>query len=130
MGASLSSSGDEYIPNETELSFVRKSYDDCAAFISICGGMQIPLKAGLLKGKTATAPRFILGMLKENVADVNWVDERWHRDGKMWTSGALLNGLDLMRAFATETWGGEGKLADMMLDVGSFPRRKVDYSDD
>ena len=117
-----------YMPNEAELDFIRKSYEGCTEFITICWGSRAPMMAGLLHGKTATAPRPLLEMLKKTAPDVNWVDQRWHRDGKLWTSGALLNGTDLMRAFATETWG-EESLAGTILDIGGYPRRDVDYKD-
>ena len=119
-----------YTPSQAELDFIRKSYDDCAAFLTICGGFEAPLKAGLFHGKTATAPRPVLELLRNTCKDVNWVEKRWQRDGKLWTSGTLLNGLDLMRAFATATWGPKDTLATTMLDVGGFPRRDVDFKDD
>jgi transcriptional regulator GlxA family with amidase domain len=118
-----------YTPNKAELDFIRKSFDDCAGFLTICGGFQAPLMAGLYHGKSATAPQPMLGMLKKTAPDVEWVDQRWHRDGKLWTSGTLLNGTDLMRAFATDIWGGKGSLASAMLDIGGFPKRDVDYKD-
>jgi transcriptional regulator GlxA family with amidase domain len=119
----------DYNPTDAELAFVRKAYEESAAFIAICGGFENPLRAGLLHGKTATAPRSLLGMLRENAPDVQWVEKRWHRDGKLWTSGALLNGADLMSAFITETWGGEGTLQDFMLKFGGVSSRDVDYKD-
>lgn len=87
------------------------------------------LAAGLLEGKTATAPRALLGMLRAQSPGVNWVEKRWANDGKLWTSGALNNGLDMMAAFESEVWGGEGTLAEHMLRWGSVPRRDVDYKD-
>ena len=70
----------------------------------------------------------------------DWVEKRWVRDGKLWTSGALLNGMDLMRGFGEEVWGGKeekeekeekghGSLVGFMLDMGCFPVRDVDYRD-
>ncbi len=41
-------------------------------------------------------------MLQNMSQEVNWVTKRWARDGKIWTSGALLNGTDMTRAFAEE----------------------------
>ncbi len=118
-----------YTPNEAELAFVRKSWDDCSAFLTICQGVGVPLQAGLLKGKTATGPRAALSFLRTQAPDTNWVEKRWVRDGKLWTSGALLNGLDLMIAFAEENWGGEDTLVDHFKKLGSFPIRDVDYKD-
>lgn len=118
-----------YTPNDAELAFVRKMHETCAAFVSICGGVEVPMRAGLLSGKTATGPRVLLPVLRQQAPDTDWVEKRWVRDGKMWTSGALLNGLDLMREFATATWGGEGTLMDYVVKVGALPIRDVDYRD-
>ncbi|KIW75175.1 hypothetical protein Z517_11947 [Fonsecaea pedrosoi CBS 271.37] len=125
MGAHLNG----YNPNEVELDFVRKSYENCSAFITICGGLQAAFQAGLFKNKTVAAPRFMLEQLRATGPETTWVEERWHRDGKLWTSGALLNGLDLMRAFGTEYWGGEGSLIQFAFDSGHWPLRDVQYGD-
>jgi transcriptional regulator GlxA family with amidase domain len=125
MGAHILS----YTPTDAEIGFIRKAYDECAAFLTICGGFEAPLRAGVLQGKTATAPRTMLGMLRDTAPDVQWVEKRWAHDGKLWTSGALLNGLDLMSAFIRETWGAEGNLQDFMLKFGGAPIRDVDYQD-
>jgi transcriptional regulator GlxA family with amidase domain len=119
-----------YEPKETELAFIRKVWTECSAFITICGGMDGPLKAGILEGKTATAPLPLIPSLREQAPGTNWLEKRWVRDGKLWTSGALLNGLDLMRNFCLETWGGEKTLANYMVKFGAWPVRDVDYKDD
>ncbi|ETI25113.1 hypothetical protein G647_04485 [Cladophialophora carrionii CBS 160.54] len=127
MGAHVQLEG--YSPSQAELEFMRKSYDDCTAFITICGGCLAPFQAGLFKDKTVTAPRFMLDQMRQTAPEINWVDKRWQRDGKLWTSGALLNGLDLMRAFGTEYWGGEGTLLQFALESGHYPLRDVGYAD-
>ncbi|KAF7196024.1 Isonitrile hydratase [Pseudocercospora fuligena] len=116
-----------YTPNEAELAFVRKSYEDSSAFLSICAGMMVFLQAGVLDGKTATGPQPFLSILKEKHPETNWVEKRYVRDGKIWTSGALLNGLDLMKAFVTETFGGPGTLAEAIIEIGAWPKRDVEY---
>jgi len=118
-----------YTPNEAELAYVRKVFDECSAFLTICGGMMAPLAAGILQGKTATAPRFMIEGLRRDAPGTTWVERRWANDGKLWTSGALLNGLDMTRAFAEQIWGGEGNLADPLLEIGGWPIRDVDYRD-
>jgi transcriptional regulator GlxA family with amidase domain len=45
-----------YKLTEVELEFVRKSYDHCVALLNICGGIIAAEMAGMLKGKTCTAP--------------------------------------------------------------------------
>lgn len=119
-----------YVHSEAELAFTRKAYAEATAFLTICGGMDLPLKAGVLDGKTATAPRFLLSMLRKDAPGVNWVEKRWHRDGKLWTSGALLNGTDMMAAFVTEFWGKkEDSLGSLMVKMGGWPARDIEYKD-
>lgn len=118
-----------YEANERELDFIRKTYEHCSAFITICGGFQAPMQAGLFKGKNATAPEPMIEMMKSQVPDVEWTKRRWQRDGKLWTSGTLLNGLDLMRAFGEQTFGGEGTLMEHTLDMCAWPVRDVHYGD-
>ncbi|KAF8848690.1 class I glutamine amidotransferase-like protein [Acephala macrosclerotiorum] len=119
----------KYHLNEAEKAFIRKAYEESAAFITICGGFLSALESGLLEGKTATGPRPMLDGLRQTAPGVNWVEKRWVRDGKLWTSGALLNGLDLTRAFVTEYWGGEGTLVEFVLALGAYPDRDIDYKD-
>ncbi|KAF4995474.1 hypothetical protein FGRMN_5095 [Fusarium graminum] len=119
-----------YAPDGTELDFVRKAYNDCSAFLSICGGMLVPLQAGILKGKTATGPCIFLEKFRQNAPETNWVRKRWVRDGKLWTSGALLNGLDMMFNFIRHHRGeGEDKLVDFWSKLGAWPDRDVDFKD-
>jgi transcriptional regulator GlxA family with amidase domain len=69
--------------------------------------------------------------LKKSNPEVNWTTKRWERDGKLWTSGALLNGTDLMAAFVTEYWGkgDAGNYAEFGLRLGAWPRRERGYGD-
>ena len=112
-----------YNPTEAELAFVRKAHDESSAFMTICGGMMAAQAAGVLVGKTATAPRFMVELLKQDPR-TTWVDRRWARDGKIWTSGALLNGLDMMREFLLETWPELGASA---VNLGGVPIRSAEY---
>ncbi|EOD52903.1 putative dj-1 family protein [Neofusicoccum parvum UCRNP2] len=119
----------KYQTSEAEKLFIRKSFEQCAAFLTICGGIFPMLDAGLLQGKTVSAPRMVLEMMRENVPIVNWVDKRWVRDGKIWSSSTLLNGTDLIRGFAEEVWGGRSGMIEALLDMGHFPVRDVDFKD-
>ena len=118
-----------YELTDGEKVFIRKCNDDCVAFMFVCGGFLAGLQAGLLEGKTATAPRFMLDQLRKHHPEVEWVEKRWAHDDKIWTSGALLNGTDMTKAFALETWGGEGSLAELGMRLGGYPCRDVDYAD-
>jgi hypothetical protein len=118
-----------YTLTRGEIDFIKKTEESCVAFMFICGGFMSGLQAGLLKGKTATGPRIMLEQLRKDHPEVQWVAKRWANDGKIWTSGALLNGTDMTRAFALQTWGGEGSLAEFGMQLGGYPDRDVDYAD-
>jgi transcriptional regulator GlxA family with amidase domain len=79
--------------------------------------------AGVLKGKTCTGPREFIPQLKGMDPCITWVEKRVHRDGKVWTSGTLLNGLDLIREFVMEYWPEFG----MLVKVGGLPERSLEY---
>lgn len=119
----------DYTTTEAELAYIRKAHEECAAFLTICGGFMNALRAGLLEGKAATAPRFILPQLKKDAPGVEWVEQRWAHDGKVWTTGALLCGPDMMRAFMQETWQNKAQLVHIMLDISCCPYRSVKYED-
>ncbi|KJZ73657.1 hypothetical protein HIM_06990 [Hirsutella minnesotensis 3608] len=117
-------------PSEGELAFIRKSFNDSSAFITTCAGILPAVMAGITEGKTATGPRFLLEPLRKQSPATKWVERRWVQDGKLWTSGALLNGQDLMTNFIKSTFpSGDGTLVDRMAKVGAWPDRDVDYKD-
>ncbi|KAK7192103.1 hypothetical protein DPSP01_009765 [Paraphaeosphaeria sporulosa] len=113
-----------YTPTEADLAFIRKAHDNCTAFLTICGGILPAQLAGLLAGHTATAPRFMLPMLREQDPRTTWVEKRSHHDGKIWTSGALLNGLDMMREFGMHYWP---ELTAVAVPLGGWPERGIEY---
>lgn len=86
------------------LSFLRTQYEHCSAYLSVCTGYHPTLLAGLFKGKKATAPRGILPHLRARHPEVDWVAKRWVKDGKVWSSGAVMNGFDMMQAYMLETF--------------------------
>lgn len=72
----------------------------------------------------------MIPFLQKEAPGVDWQDRRWVQDGKIWTSGALLNGVDLMAAFVRQTWGyGERKdLIEWTLDATGWNLgRSVNY---
>ncbi|KAL1635497.1 hypothetical protein SLS58_010193 [Diplodia intermedia] len=119
----------KYQTTDAEKAFIRQSYERCSAFLTVCGGILPMLEAGLLEGMSVCAPRMLLGMMRKQAPHVTWVDKRWVRDGKVWSSSTLLNGMDLMRGFAEETWGGKNGAVEAVLDAAHFPARDVDFKD-
>ncbi|TPR02469.1 Major Facilitator Superfamily protein [Aspergillus niger] len=119
-----------YQATTTEKAFLRKCYAECSAFLSVCGASDALLATDILEGKTATGPLSFLPLFRQMAPGTNWVEKRWVRDGKIWTTGTLLNGLDMIAAFGREVWGGEGSLVEHVLRTGYFPSRNVDYKDE
>ncbi|ATY61270.1 DJ-1 family [Cordyceps militaris] len=125
----------DYVLSAAEVGFVQKAYAGCAAFMTVCGGVQVAVEAGLVAGKTVTGPRFMLARFRAAAPEAAaWVEKRFVQDGKLWTSGALHNGLDMMAAFMRQTWPrkeGEGPtLVDFGLVLGSGLDRDIDYKDE
>lgn len=72
----------------------------------------------------------LLEDLKQKAPQVKWVEKRWVRDDKLWTSGALLNGTDLMTNFIRQTWDvKEDSFIEFMLRACGSVDRDVDYKD-
>lgn len=124
----------DYHLTDTERAFIQKTYAGCSAFMTVCGGILVAVEAGLVAHKTVTGPRFMLPQLGAAAPDATWVEKRYVQDGKLWTSGALHNGLDMMAAFTRQTWptrGSQGmKLVHYGLVLGSALDRDIDYKDE
>lgn len=97
--------------------------------MTVCTGFLAPLHAGLLDNVRATAPRGFLENLKKEHKEVKWEEKRWVRDGKIWSSGAIMNGFEMMGEFIRERWGGaaEGQLVGFALGMADVPVRGVEY---
>lgn len=73
----------------------------------------------------------MIDLLRKASPATNWVQKRWARDGKIWTSGTLLNGTDMVLAFAKEHWEtDENSLITMATRTSGWPHRDVDFKDD
>lgn len=61
--------------------------------------------------------------MKQKAPDVEWVEKRWttNENGKLWSSGAVTNGTDMMAAFVREAGviaPEIGNVICMMHDIG------------
>ncbi|KAL8836776.1 MAG: hypothetical protein Q9176_006099 [Flavoplaca citrina] len=116
-----------YRPSEAIQHFIQTQYQHVRHLLTICTGYIPALYSGVLDGKTVTAPRGLLPMLKEEKPDVKWVEKRWVRDGKVWSSGAVANGMDMMACFMKEEFKEQGALTEMALGIADFARRGEAY---
>jgi transcriptional regulator GlxA family with amidase domain len=74
--------------------------------LSVCTGAFILQAAGLLKGKKATTHWRSLDRLRE-FQEVSVIEERFVRDGNIWTAAGISAGIDLALAFVADQAGKE-----------------------
>jgi transcriptional regulator GlxA family with amidase domain len=94
------------VNNPALVSFVVRQAAGCKALLSVCTGSFILHAAGLLSGKRATTHWGSLDRLRA-LGDVAVVEQRYVRDGDVWTSAGVSAGMDLMLAFIASVAGDE-----------------------
>jgi transcriptional regulator GlxA family with amidase domain len=86
------------VSNEALLGFIRTQAQSCRGVLSVCTGAFLLHAAGLLGGKRATTHWASLDRLRA-LGDVEVVEQRFVRDGNIWTSAGVSAGTDLVLAF-------------------------------
>ncbi len=86
------------------IGFVRRQAAGCRAVLSVCTGSLVLHAAGLLAGRKATTHWGFLGRLRAR-GDVDVVEERFTRDGKVWCAAGVSAGIDLALAFIADAAG-------------------------
>jgi len=94
------------IENKELISFVQKQGKTCKQMLSVCTGVFILQAAGLLKGKKATTHWASLERLRK-FPDMTVLEERFVRDGNIWTAAGVSAGIDLALAFIADQAGEE-----------------------
>jgi len=94
------------VDNEVLVDFVSRQGKHCKAVLSVCTGSFILHRAGLLSGRRATTHWASLSRLRA-LGDVEVVEERFVRDGNVWTAAGVSAGIDLMLAFIESVAGEE-----------------------
>jgi transcriptional regulator GlxA family with amidase domain len=92
------------VNNSTLVEFVRRQAKGSKAMLSVCTGSFILHAAGLLSGKKATTHWGSLDRLRA-LSDVEVVEQRFVRDGSIWTSAGVSAGIDLTLAFIAQVAG-------------------------
>ncbi|MGJ7498633.1 DJ-1/PfpI family protein [Variovorax sp. RT4R15] len=92
------------VGNRALLEFVSAQAGTCKAVLSVCTGSFVLHAAGLLSGKKATTHWAQLERLRA-LGDVTVVEERYVRDGNVWSSSGVSAGIDLMLAFIASEAG-------------------------
>ena len=112
--------------NDVLIDFVRERAATCQHVLSVCTGSFILHAAGLLEGKRAATNWKVLEQFKE-LSGVTLVEERWVRDGSIWTGGGVSAGIDLTLAFIRGV-AGEDIAAQVQLNAEYYPDGRV-YGD-
>lgn len=111
------------VDNPAMLRFLAVQAPGCEALLSVCTGAFVLHAAGLLSGKTATTHWGSLDRLRA-LGDVNVVEERFVRDGNVWSSAGVSAGTDLMLAFIAHT-AGEEAASRVQLQAEYYPAGTV-----
>jgi len=114
------------VDNIELIDFIRRSAAGCEHVLSICTGAFLLHAAGLLAGKRATTHWGSLDRLRA-LGDVEVVEERWVRDGNVWTSAGVSAGLDLALAFVADA-AGDDAASRTQMQAEFFPEG-VRYGD-
>lgn len=86
------------VNNRQLVDFIAQRAASCQAILSVCTGSFLLHAAGLLTGRMATTHWGSLQRMRA-LGDVKVVEERFVRDGNIWSSAGVSAGIDLMLAF-------------------------------
>jgi transcriptional regulator GlxA family with amidase domain len=114
------------VANPALLAFVSGQARRCEAVLSVCTGAFVLHAAGLLRGKRASTHWASLDRLRE-LGDVQVVEERFVRDGNVWTSAGVSAGIDMTLAFIAAE-AGEETAGKVQLAAEYYPS-SVRYGD-
>lgn len=110
------------VNNAALVNFVRERSATCKAVLSVCTGAFLLHAAGLLTGKRATTHWRSLDRLRE-LGDVTVVEERFVRDGDVWTSAGISAGIDLTLQFIA-TVAGEDAAGKVQFSAEYYPSQQ------
>jgi transcriptional regulator GlxA family with amidase domain len=94
------------VENKSLIDFVANQAKNCKVVLSVCTGSFILFSAGLLKSKKATTHFTMLDNLR-NLKDVEAVEKRFVKEGKVWTSAGVSAGIDMALELIAEEAGAE-----------------------
>ena len=111
------------VENERLITFVAKQAINCKAVLSVCTGSFILHAAGLLNGKKVTTHWLSLDRMKD-MENVELVEERFVKDGSIWTSSGVSAGIDLSLEFIKHE-AGRDIAGKVQLYSEYYPSQKI-----
>lgn len=111
------------VDNAELIRFVAARAPGCRAVLSVCTGSFILHRAGLLHGRRATTHWGSLTRLAA-LGGVEVVQERFVRDGNLWTAAGVSAGIDLALALIAEI-AGEDVAGKVQLGAEYFPSGRI-----
>jgi transcriptional regulator GlxA family with amidase domain len=94
------------VANAALVDFVARQARGCSSVLSVCTGSFILHAAGLIAGRRATTHWSSLDRMRA-LGDVRVVEERWVRDGNIWSAAGVSAGIDLTLAYIAATAGAD-----------------------
>lgn len=113
----------EEAKNPEVVDFVARQAGEVRHILSVCTGSFILQAAGILAGRRATTHWKLLSQLRE-MEGVEAVEERFVRDGNVWTSAGVSAGIDLTLAFIAAV-AGEEKASIVQYNAEYYPDGRV-----
>ncbi len=113
----------EQVTNERLISFIKEKAKTADKVISVCTGMFLLHKAGLLRNKPVTTYWRALSELR-SLKDVDVEEERVVKSGNIWTSGGVSSGIDLAFELIADIAGKE-EAGRVQLLFEYFPKRTI-----
>lgn len=105
--------------NPALIDFIRTQAQHCTHILSVCTGSFLLYAAGLLKDRTVTTHWASIERLKQ-FSDIHVQEERYIKDGNIWTSAGISAGTDMALAFIADHAGRE-IAAKVQLQTEYFP---------
>lgn len=101
-------------------SYVAEQARSATAVLSVCTGVRVLHGAGLLDGRRVTTHHTALDDVRTWDGVTAVADERYVRDGSVWTAAGISAGLDMALAFIAAE-AGEGMAARVQREAEYFP---------
>ena len=111
------------LKNPVFIDFLKTRGSSCDHVLSVCTGAFLLAQAGFLEGRSATTYWSMLSVLGR-MGNIKVIEERYVRDGNIWTSAGVSAGMDLTLAFIRETLGEEAA-EEVQFGTEFYPQRTI-----